>query len=60
MPISFISKKINDNNNNIEPIIPKKGYVPPGIQINNIINEINDNKEDIQIRNNIIEEFEEE
>ena len=58
--ISFINKIENNNINNIEPIIPKKGFVPPGFnQINKNINIINNERDEELIKNEIIEEFEE-
>lgn len=41
-------------------MIPKVGYVPPGLNLNNNRININNNiGEDVPIRNNIIEELEE-
>lgn len=58
IPISFINKKENNNNNDIEPIIPKQGFVPPGInQVENNINVINDNRDEEFIKNEILDEF---
>ena len=46
--------------NYTEPIIPKSGYIPPGVNRNNnnSINIINNIKSEEEIKNEIIEEFE--
>lgn len=60
--INFIIKKENNYNNEIEPIIPKQGFIPAGInKMNNNINLINNNnnKDEELMKNEILEEFEE-
>ena len=51
-PIEYF-KKFN-NGNDVEPLIPKVGFIPPGIKTNNIQNAENEDINNIEFGNNQI------